>query len=1042
MPDPLGIGPEFTPHFSDGDIAEVRNARRTLGKDIIYVNKQLPALNDLLEGTQLTAIHQDLLQAADITSQIESDNLPHLSLTANGAVSRSNNLLPKLQDLASTVGELKKSPWLREIFDDWIAKGLGTSKLQLFEGLMPTMKELTDKRKEFIQNPVVMPNLENHRESFERALSKLCEGRNPFGIFSFGNTQVTELLNQVEIQGEKPTRPEHWQHVKRYLGWQDDMRRFISKWSSMSQEYNLPVFTYQFGDTFKILQEQVEQIYHAATIAKKVWPALVLELRQLFPHGLKIDRMLHDQQEVERAIKVINLQTSQINLVGQRQRLEALKKKLASCNGPIVDKFLSLIMNEIGNKSYTAEQVLQKWNALVQELIRLHEYRPQLQTVSRISEEICLSGAPLWSKKVLSDPLISGDDVWTPSNWFETWKWKRQAAYLKEIDSRGKIKEVVAKRTRLDNELKRTFTELVRLKTHIGLRESMTERVQGALIRFAGALARLGKGTGKIRSPRHKREASRAMQDCYAGVPCWIMPTWRVSENLPSEMGSFDLVIIDEASQSDITALPAILRAKKLLIVGDDKQVSPTGAFIAEEKILQLKHNFLRGQPFAELVLPGVSIYDLASATFPGQRIMLTEHFRCVEPIIRFSMQFYTEPLVPLRLPKKSERLDPPLVDVYVPGGRRDERREINSLEAEAIVEEIKAISKDPKFKGRSIGVISLIGSKQAQEIQSLLLRELGEDIYQEFKIQCGDPTNFQGKEKDIVFISMVVGPNQGAALNKREYEQRFNVALSRARDRMYLFRSITEADLRNETDLRLKVLRHFASPLPQQDQVDNPLDLCDSDFERDVYKKLTALGYWVTPQVKVGPFRLDLVVEGEQDRRIAIELDGDKYHPPEKWADDFSRQRTMERMGWTFWRCWGSSYTMNPENCIEDLVESMRSLGIHPIGQHARSNMYTEKREYTPTKAEDPIEKFGTSPEISTDSLSEMGGMADQQMINEKVKQLTRPFSPGQRAFEIPVPEKIVQEVLKYLQKNGIHPTTRTTHGKEIIVRVETPKN
>ena len=34
-------------------------------------------------------------------------------------------------------------------------------------------------------------------------------------------------------------------------------------------------------------------------------------------------------------------------------------------------------------------------------------------------------------------------------------------------------------------------------------------------------------------------------------------------------------------------------------------------------------------------------------------------------------MQFYPEPLVPLRVPMPEERLDPPLVDIYVPDGRR-----------------------------------------------------------------------------------------------------------------------------------------------------------------------------------------------------------------------------------------------------------------------------------------------------------------------------------------------------------------------------------
>ena len=580
------------------------------------------------------------------------------------------------------------------------------------------------------------------------------------------------------------------------------------------------------------------------------------------------------------------------------------------------------------------------------ELSRINKLSSHFQEIENITSKISESGAPKWGKRLKTEPLLEADDNLPPVDWFETWKWNQRKQYLHEIDGREQLKKLSEKRSSLDSDLKRTFSKLVRLKTNIGLHMSMTERVQGALMRFVSSVAKIGKGTGK-RAPRHRRDAYRAMQDCYGGVPCWIMPTWRVSESLPSEFGSFDLVIIDEASQSDITALPAILRAKKLLIVGDDKQVSPTAAFLAEEKILQLKHNFLREQPFAELLLPGVSVYDLANAVFPGQRIMLTEHFRCVEPIIRFSMQFYNEPLIPLRIPKSSEKLTPPLIDVYVKGGCRDERSKVNEVEAGAIISEIKNLVSDQKYKGRSIGIVSLIGAQQAKYIQDQLLIELGEDIFQEYKIACGDASTFQGKERDIMFLSMVTGSGQGAVMSKRDAEQRMNVALSRARDRMYLYRSIQESDLKNESDLRLKILRHFVFPMPQIEQVDNPADLCDSDFERDVYKRLVKKGYNIIPQVKVGTFSIDLVVEGENDQRLAIELDGDKYHPPEKWMDDWKRQRTMERVGWKFWRCWGSSYTIDPEGCIEDLVDVLNSMQIYPCKGSSEVNIYTEQRVY-----------------------------------------------------------------------------------------------
>lgn len=93
-------------------------------------------------------------------------------------------------------------------------------------------------------------------------------------------------------------------------------------------------------------------------------------------------------------------------------------------------------------------------------------------------------------------------------------------------------------------------------------------------------------------------------------------------------MLQFLKVIVDEASQSDIQALPALLRGKKLLIVGDAKQVSPTEAFVSEEKITHLR-TMLQNQVYSELMLPGRSLFDLSRAVFPGSRIVLTEHFRC-----------------------------------------------------------------------------------------------------------------------------------------------------------------------------------------------------------------------------------------------------------------------------------------------------------------------------------------------------------------------------------------------------------------------------
>ena len=53
---------------------------------------------------------------------------------------------------------------------------------------------------------------------------------------------------------------------------------------------------------------------------------------------------------------------------------------------------------------------------------------------------------------------------------------------------------------------------------------------------------------------------------------------------IASTLAAFDLVILDEASQSDARELPALLRGKKMLVVGDDRQVSPSAAFSVDRQ--------------------------------------------------------------------------------------------------------------------------------------------------------------------------------------------------------------------------------------------------------------------------------------------------------------------------------------------------------------------------------------------------------------------------------------------------------------------------
>jgi very-short-patch-repair endonuclease len=325
-------------------------------------------------------------------------------------------------------------------------------------------------------------------------------------------------------------------------------------------------------------------------------------------------------------------------------------------------------------------------------------------------------------------------------------------------------------------------------------------------------------------------------------------------------------------------------------------------------------------------------------------------------------MQFYPEKMLPLRIPEAHERLDPPLIDIYVPHGTRGARQKINRVEADVIVEEIVALTERADMRDRTIGVISLVGAEQADHIRSRLSETIGEEIMQRHAILCGDSATFQGSERDVMFLSMVADSANKAALTMRRYEQRFNVAVSRARDRVVLVRSVKREEL-NPNDLKARLIAHFENPMPEREAVEDVLAVCESNFERDLMRKLLDRSYRVQGQVGSIGYRIDMVVEGADGRRLAVECDGDRFHGPQQWRQDMRRQRVLERVGWRFWRCFASSFYRNPDVVMNDLFETLGRMGIEPVG---KSEARQPNRRFTEHRIIQPASNAGTeAPEM-----------------------------------------------------------------------------
>ncbi|MBU9366530.1 hypothetical protein KTE51_29195 [Burkholderia multivorans] len=664
-----------------------------------------------------------------------------------------------------------------------------------------------------------------------------------------------------------------------------------------------------------------------------------------------VDDLRGGSKELSRVREYLRQHLSRVELAQATTNLSILREKLAGTRGPVAERLRDFAENRLGEPALPAEKAAADYAELVAELRRIEGLFNELEAVRTLSKKIETAGAVRLAARLRSVPVpVAGDDVTWPASWREAWNWARVRDYLESIEARQELLELAAQRRDVESGLSRLYSSMVSKSAWLSTKMNATPKVLSALETYRTAIRRIGAGTGP-NAVRHRRDAQKAMHDAQDAVPCWVMSHAKVSETLPANLGAFDLVIVDEASQSDLWALPAVLRGKKILVVGDDRQVSPDGSFISAVRIQELKDRFLADQPHAPVLTPEKSLYDIASTVFAAQKVMLREHFRCVPPIIAYSNKhFYKDFIQPLRIPKMSQRIDPPLVDIYVPHGLRD-KRDINRAEAEAIVAEIQAILANPQFDNRTLGVVTLLGPEQGKFIDTLVRERCDAAELHRRKFACGDARTFQGAERHIIFLSLVIDSSGTRALSDQSSEQRFNVAASRAQDRMYLVRSVKLSELSaSGKDLRAGLLQHFSMPIDQHgngEEVKNLIDLCESGFERQVYTELVNRGYRVIPQVKAGAFRIDMVVEGANDARLAIELDGDEFHGPDRWQADMNRQRVLERAGWVFWRCFASTWSMRREEVLNDLLARMYALGIEPLGAIERVPALVEYREW-----------------------------------------------------------------------------------------------
>ena len=980
---------------------------------------ELPAPSSIMIPSDYTTVWDQLqvnlgkiedIEAANSWS-IESNSTEQvISFSGNfGEFSMPYPSLDAVEDLkryATSFGKINR--WMKAVAVDGKSENAYRQRWQI---LMEEIQKVCDCADEYIAQSLGKQlsvdesiSLETIKTAYERMQPIFSENGKISKLTFMFHKEYEQSLAAVTVSGNHPASAEDCTLVLKYIELLEARKRCGAIWDELLVPNDVPAFS-ELGknEPERIAANWISPIEKYLNWYSTDYELLIGKLVALgIPDDILFRKDILDSELtatdkiltcVERVIpQICDACISIIKAETYRSALNTLRATLTSGKrgNSILCKNLVAASDE-GNSPAYAEAY-----AALEKMYGKYELQSARSEALTILEPV----APQWAEAIRTRQGIHGSCT-VPNNIDEAWKWKQLCGIIEDITQKP-FAELQADSLRLSREY-RDITSKYAEKSgwyHLLRRTEADISMKQALEGWRLTVKSIGKGTGK-RAPMLKAKARELMVQCQKAVPCWIMPINKALESLDPRANRFDIIIIDEASQSDVSSLAILYMGKKLVIVGDDRQVSPMAVGVEDKKISSLQEQYIKDKiPNAHLYTAKTSIYDIAKTTF--QPLMLREHFRCVPEIIGFSnMLSYDGKIRPLRDASNSMLL-PAVVNYRVSNGQRDGKT--NPQEAKTIVALIQACFEQPEYDGKSFGVISLLGDEQVKLIQQEIERNLKPHDIIGRSILCGNSANFQGDERDVIFLSLVdsgTGTGPIHMLNfgpDDSYRKRYNVAVSRARDQLWVVDSLNPTTDLKPGDIRKTLIDYSLDPKASEATHAEIEKKADSPFEVSVAHALADRGYHLVQQWKVGSYRLDIVAVCGK-KKVAIECDGERWHSgEEKIREDMERQTILERLGWRFIRIRGSEFYKDSEKTIERVISELTSYGITPedSAETSSAERETELLKRVKARAYEILEgRDDLQPEHDLETISVALDPKSVSPENEPSKVLEPPFVP-----------------------------------------------
>lgn len=442
--------------------------------------------------------------------------------------------------------------------------------------------------------------------------------------------------------------------------------------------------------------------------------------------------------------------------------------------------------------------------------------------------------------------------------------------------------------------------------------------------------------------------------------PCWLLSPESVCTILPLVKNLFDLVLFDEASQVFIeNTLPVIYRGKNIVVAGDSKQLRPTSTFMKRYLGSDIDDEL---DYSTQAALEVESLLDLAMSRFKSAN--LTYHYRSKnEELINFSNKSFYEGKLQVA-PNTSKNIrQRPIQRIKVNGSWISRK---NKEEAKAVVDLLKKIFAARRNK-QSIGIITFNAEQESAiedaidveceknpKFRDMIIKEQnrkenGEDI----SLFVKNLENVQGDERDIIIFSIGYAKNEYGKvvahfgpLSSEGGENRLNVAITRAKEKIYVVTSIEPEELNVEGTKNAgpKIFKNYlryvravsnGSTVEAKVILDNLMTQLEpvtkiedlGDIEEQIKYELEKLGYKVETNIGNTDYKISVAIYDKKLDKylLGLECDYEAFSSsPSVLERDVFRPTFLKSRGWDIIRIWSRDWWLHKVKTLNMIVKAI----------------------------------------------------------------------------------------------------------------------